>query len=82
MVTWGETLFLREIRIYTLSGKKMSGESNENFEGVTKFSPDEFFPRYSFTRPKLLPDFLMPDQNFSPIFLFQQKKDFYRSFPL
>ena len=70
----------------------MSGESDENFEGVTKFSPDEFFPRYFITRPKLLPDFLIPDQNFSPIFfpdqnfypifLFQQKKDFYRSFPL
>ena len=24
-----------------LSGKKMSGESDENFEGVTKFSLDE-----------------------------------------
>ena len=46
----------------------MSGESDENFEGLTKFSPDEFFPRYFITRPKLLPDFLIPDQNFSPIF--------------
>ena len=44
----------------------MSGESDENFEGVTKFSPD----------------ILSPDQNFYPIFLFQQKKDFYRSFIL
>ena len=25
----------------TLSGEKMSGECDENFEGVTKFSPDE-----------------------------------------
>ena len=27
--------------LYLLSGKKMSGKSDENFEGVTKFSPDE-----------------------------------------
>ena len=48
----------------TLSGKKMSGESDENFEGVTKFFPDEKFPRHFITRPKLLPDFFIPDRNF------------------
>ena len=36
----------------------MSGESDEIFEGVTKFFPDEKFP-----------DTLSPDQNFNPIFL-------------
>ena len=35
------------------SGEKKSGESDENFEGVTKFSPDELKPRYFNTRPKL-----------------------------
>ena len=34
-----------------LTGEKMSGESDENFEEVTKFSPD----------------ILSPDQNFSPM---------------
>ena len=60
------------------------GESDENFEGVTKFSPDILSPDQNFfnPRPRLFPDFFVPDQNFYPIFLFQQKKDFYRSFPL
>ena len=58
---------------HTLSGKKMSGESDENFKGVPKFSPDEFFPRYFITRPKLLPDFFIPDQNFYPKFYTETK---------
>ena len=33
----------------------MSGESDENFEGVTK--NNEKFPRHFSNRPKLLPDF-------------------------
>ena len=37
----------------------MSGESDENFEGMTKFFPDEKFPRH----------ILSPDQNFYPIYL-------------
>ena len=45
-----------------LIGGKMSGESDENFEGVTKFFPDEKFPRHFITR--LLPDFFIPDRNF------------------
>ena len=59
--------FLSEIE-NTLSGEKMSGESDENFEGVTKFSPDELNPRYFNTRPKLKPDIFIPDENFYPKF--------------
>ena len=58
----------------------MSGESDENFEGVMKFSPDEKNPRYFITQPKLLPDFfysrpkllpeiLYPNQNLNLDFL-------------
>ena len=73
--------------MYTLSRKKMSGESDENFEGVTKFSPDILSPDQNFypifqSPTKTFPRFFFPDQNFYLIFLFQQKKDFYRSFPL
>ena len=42
----------------------MSRKSDENFEGVAKFSPDEKIPRHFITRPKPLPDFLIPDWNF------------------
>ena len=54
-------LFSRVCQLNTLSGKNMSGESDENFEGVTKFSPDEFSP-----------DILSPDQNFVVITLLKQ----------
>ena len=52
----------------TLSGGKMSGESDENFEGVTKFSPDELKPRYFITRPKLLPKILYSNQKLNSNF--------------
>ena len=55
------------IRIYLIGGK-MSGECDENFEGVTKFFLDEKIPRNFITRPKLLPDFFIPDRNFYAIF--------------
>ena len=45
--------FMFFIRIY-LFGEKMSGKSDETFEGVMKFSSDE----------KNLSDILSPDQNF------------------
>ena len=58
-------LFWRQKMIFekshTLSGKKMSGESDENFEGVTKFSPNELNPRYFNTRPKNKSKFLHPE---------------------
>ena len=38
--------------------EKMSGESDEYYEGATKFSPDEKNP-----------DILTPGQNFNPTFL-------------
>ena len=53
--------------------EKLLAESDKNFEGVTKFSPDEIFPRYFITRPKLLPDFFIPDQNFYPKFYTENK---------
>ena len=49
---------------FTLSGEKLSGESDENFEGLTKFSPEELNPRFSGGKivggkwPKLLPKIL------------------------
>ena len=46
----------------------MSGESDENFEGVTKFFPDEKFP-----------DILSPDQNSYPFF-FIPNQYFYPKF--
>ena len=50
---WG----LREQR--TLSAKKCRGK-------VTNFFPDEKFLRHFIIRPKLLPDFFIPDRNFYP----------------
>ena len=48
----------------------MSRESNENFEGVTKFSPDE-----------KTPNILTPGQNFNPTFL-SPTKTFIQNFIL
>ena len=39
--------------------EKMSEESDEDFVGVTKFFPDERFPRHFITRLKILPDLLV-----------------------
>ena len=54
---------------YLIGGKKV-GEKWVNFLQVTKFFPDEIFPRLSFSRPVFFPDFYSPDKEFISIFFF------------
>ena len=51
-----------------LIGKKKVGEKWLDFVQVTKFFPDEIFPRLSFSRPLSFPEFFSPDKEFVPIF--------------
>ena len=51
----------------------MSGESDENFDGVTKIFPDKKFPRHFITRPKLLPDFFYPRPKLLPKILYSNQ---------
>ena len=51
-----------------LIGEKMSGESDENFEGVMKFFPDILSPNQNlnpifYPRPNLYPKFYAPTKN-------------------
>ena len=72
--TYSYLVFVKEKPSWnTLSGKRMSGESDENYEGVTKFFPDEEFPRHFITWSKLLPDFFILFETFTQSFIFQQK---------
>ena len=62
----------------------MSGESDENFEGVTKFFPvekiprhfitDKAFPRFFYPRPKFSPDFFISTEREIPIVIFHCKR--------
>ena len=50
-------------------GKKV-GVKWLNFLQVTKFFPDEIFPRLSLSRPIFFPDFFSPYKEFIPIFFY------------
>ena len=61
-----------------LIGEKKSGKSDQILGVVTKFFPDQTFPRLFLHPTKLFPDFFVPDQYFYPTFLtptkfFQQR---------
>ena len=53
-----------------LIGEKKVGEKWLNFLQVTKFFPEEIFPRLSFSRPAFFPNFFSPDKEFILIFFF------------
>ena len=52
---------------YLIRDKKVR-EKWLNFLQVTKFFPDEIFPRLSFSQPIFFPDFFLPDKEFILIF--------------
>ena len=56
-----------------LIGEKMSGESDENFEGMTKIFPDEKLPRHFIIRPNFYPIFLSPTETFTQNFTLKPK---------
>ena len=53
---------------FTLSGKKILGESDENFEGLTNFFPDILSSDQNF-----YPIFLSSTETFTPNFILQPK---------
>ena len=79
-----ETINTNSLFTQYLIGEKKSGKSDQILGVVTKFFPDQNFPRLFFTpdqtfprlfchRLKHLPDFFVPDQYFYPTFLTQTK---------